>query len=135
MELIQHGENLAHLMDAIVATGSVFGGLLGEPTAELRAQFTGGGPVQLFTPWATISRLDARQVSELGSGRSTLRRQPPLAGPAAQGWRGPEPATLVTHAETYLLIGKTAGWDSDTYRDWLATTRHRLAASGRVPPK
>ena len=44
-------------------------------------------------------------------------------------------ATLVTHAETYLLIGKTAGWDSDTYRDWLATTWHRLAASGRVPPK
>ena len=40
-----------------------------------------------------------------------------------------ETATLVAHAETYLLIGKTAGWDSDTYRDWLATTWHRLAAS------
>ena len=52
--LIQHGENLAHLMDAIVATGSVSGELLGEPSTELRARFTGGGPVQLFTPWATM---------------------------------------------------------------------------------
>ena len=49
--LLQHGENLAHLMDAIVATGSVSGELLGEPSAELRARFTAGGPVQLFTPW------------------------------------------------------------------------------------
>ena len=52
--LIQHGENLAHLMDAIVATGSASGELLGEPSTELRARFTGGGPVQLFTPWATM---------------------------------------------------------------------------------
>ena len=47
-------ENLGHLMDAITATGSVFGELLGEPSAELRARFTGGGPVQLFTPWVTM---------------------------------------------------------------------------------
>lgn len=40
-----------------------------------------------------------------------------------------ETATLVAHAETYLLIGKTTGWDSDTYRDWLETTWHRLATS------
>jgi quinol monooxygenase YgiN len=52
--LIHHGENLAHLMDAITATGSVSGELLGEPSAELRARITGGGPVQLFTPWATM---------------------------------------------------------------------------------
>src|SRR6476659_10224580 len=38
--LIQHGENLAHLIDAIVATGSVSGELLGELSAELRARFT-----------------------------------------------------------------------------------------------
>src|SRR6476619_1687563 len=50
--LIQHGENLAHLMDAIIATGTVFGELLGEPSSELRTRFTAGGPVQLFTPWA-----------------------------------------------------------------------------------
>ena len=52
--LIQHGENLAHLMHAIIATGSVSGELLGEPSAELRARFADGGPVQLFTPWATM---------------------------------------------------------------------------------
>ena len=49
--LIQHGENLAHLMDAITATGSVSGELLGDPSAELRARFADDGPVQLFTPW------------------------------------------------------------------------------------
>ena len=54
--LMQHSENLAHLMDAIVATGRVSGVLLGEPSTELRARFTGGGPVQLFTPWATRSK-------------------------------------------------------------------------------
>src|SRR6478735_8372455 len=43
--LIQHGENLAHLMDAIIATGSVCGELLGELSAELRARFAADGPV------------------------------------------------------------------------------------------
>jgi hypothetical protein len=52
--LIQHGENLAHLMDAIIATGSVSGELLGEPSADLRARLTSGGPVQLFTPWVRL---------------------------------------------------------------------------------
>ena len=52
--LIQHGENLAHLMDAITATGSVSGELLGDPNAELRARITSGGPVQVFTPWARL---------------------------------------------------------------------------------
>jgi len=41
-----------------------------------------------------------------------------------------ETATLLAHAETYLLIRKTTGWDTDTYRDWLSTTWHRLAAGG-----
>jgi quinol monooxygenase YgiN len=49
--LIQHGENLAHLMEAIIATGSVSGELLGDPSAELRGRIAEGGPVQLFTPW------------------------------------------------------------------------------------
>ncbi len=43
-----------------------------------------------------------------------------------------ETATLVAHAETYLLIGHTTGWDSDTYRGWLDTTWHRLAASSAL---
>jgi quinol monooxygenase YgiN len=52
--LIQHGENLAHLLDAITATGSVSGELLGDPSAELRAEDHRRRPVQLFTPWATM---------------------------------------------------------------------------------
>ena len=52
--LIQHGENLAHLMDAIIATGSVSGELLGDLSAELRARFGDGGPVQLFAPWSRM---------------------------------------------------------------------------------
>jgi len=51
--LIEHGEHLAHLMDPIIATGSVSGELLGEPSAELRARLTGSS-VQLFTPWARM---------------------------------------------------------------------------------
>ena len=51
--LILHSENLAHLMEPIMATGSVSGELLGELTAELRARLE-GGPVGLFTPWATM---------------------------------------------------------------------------------
>src|SRR6188472_1725542 len=41
--LVQHGENLAHLMDAIIATGSVSGELLGDLSAELRARFSDDG--------------------------------------------------------------------------------------------
>jgi quinol monooxygenase YgiN len=52
--LIQHGENLAHLMDAIIATGSVSGELLGDPSAEVRANISGDGPVQLFVPWSRM---------------------------------------------------------------------------------
>ena len=52
--LIRHGENLAHLMDAILATGSASGELLGEPSAELRARFADDGPVQLFRPWSRM---------------------------------------------------------------------------------
>jgi quinol monooxygenase YgiN len=52
--LIQHSEHLAHLMDAIVATGSASGELLGEPSEELRSRFDADGPVQLFTPWARM---------------------------------------------------------------------------------
>ena len=48
--LIQHGEHLAHLMAAILATGTCYGELLGEVSAEIRANLK-GGPVQLFTPY------------------------------------------------------------------------------------
>ena len=40
-----------------------------------------------------------------------------------------ETATLVAHAETYLLIRRTTGWDITTYCEWLTTTWLRLAAT------
>lgn len=41
-----------------------------------------------------------------------------------------ETAAVVAHAETYVLLRRTTGWDVDTYRDWLATTWQRLASCG-----
>lgn len=52
--LVLHSENLAHLMEAIVATGSVSGELLGDLSAEMRARFDPDGPVQLFFPWRSL---------------------------------------------------------------------------------
>jgi quinol monooxygenase YgiN len=49
--LIEHGTHLGHLMEAILATGSVSGELLGEPSAEIRAQLAGSDEPQLFTPY------------------------------------------------------------------------------------
>jgi quinol monooxygenase YgiN len=49
-------EHLAHLGDlsgAILATGSVSGELLGEPSAELRANLA-DAPVRLFTPYLSL---------------------------------------------------------------------------------
>jgi quinol monooxygenase YgiN len=39
--LIEHAANIGDLMEAILATGSVSGELLGEPSAELRAKMAG----------------------------------------------------------------------------------------------
>ncbi|MGH9278556.1 MAG: hypothetical protein ACRD12_10700 [Acidimicrobiales bacterium] len=41
-------------MDAITATGSESGELLGDLSAERRARFADGGPVQRFTPWSRM---------------------------------------------------------------------------------
>jgi quinol monooxygenase YgiN len=52
--LIEHAEHLADLMEPILATGSVSGELLGEPSAELRARMPDGGPVRLFTTYQSM---------------------------------------------------------------------------------
>ena len=52
--LIEHSQNLAHLMQPIIATGTVVGELLGEPSPELRAGFAADGPVQLFSPYLSL---------------------------------------------------------------------------------
>jgi quinol monooxygenase YgiN len=51
--LLQHGANMAHLMESIMATGDVSGELLGVLNAELRANLD-GGPVRLFTPYQLL---------------------------------------------------------------------------------
>ena len=52
--LIEHGEHLGDLAGAILATVSVVHGeLLGEASAELRANLA-EGPVQLFTPYRSM---------------------------------------------------------------------------------
>jgi quinol monooxygenase YgiN len=51
--LIQHAAHLGDLMEAIIATGSVSGELLGEPSADLKARMT-GGVVRLFTLYQSI---------------------------------------------------------------------------------
>ena len=52
--LIEHGANLAHLMDAILATGSISGELLGEPSAEIKANLAGSEEPRLFTPYQLL---------------------------------------------------------------------------------
>jgi quinol monooxygenase YgiN len=51
--LVEHAANLGPLMEAILATGSVSGELLGEPSAELRAQLA-DSPVGLFTRFMSL---------------------------------------------------------------------------------
>jgi quinol monooxygenase YgiN len=51
--LIEHAANLGDLSGAILATGSVVGEVLGEPSAELRATLA-GSPVRLFTPYLSM---------------------------------------------------------------------------------
>ena len=51
--LIEHTANLGDIGEAILATGSVSGELLGEPSAELRAKLA-DGPVRLLTPFLSM---------------------------------------------------------------------------------
>jgi len=81
--LIEHAKHLGDLMEAIPATGSVSGELLGEPSAELRAKLA-DSEVRLFTPscqcrhrspaWARLLRAVAAFALKLlpPRGRATL---------------------------------------------------------------
>jgi quinol monooxygenase YgiN len=51
--LIEHAAHLGDLGEAVLATGSVSGELLGEPSAELRASLA-DSPVRLFTPYLSM---------------------------------------------------------------------------------
>jgi quinol monooxygenase YgiN len=51
--LVEHAAHLGDLTEAILATGSVSGELLGVPSAELRAKLADSG-VRLFTPFLSM---------------------------------------------------------------------------------
>jgi quinol monooxygenase YgiN len=51
--LIEHAAHLGDITEAIAATGSVSGELLGEPSADLRAKMT-DSEVRLFTPYQSM---------------------------------------------------------------------------------
>jgi hypothetical protein len=53
--LIRHGQNMAPLMEAIMATATIHGELLGDPSDELRANLAPDGPVQLFLPYLSLA--------------------------------------------------------------------------------
>jgi hypothetical protein len=38
-------------------------------------------------------------------------------------------SSILSSAETYLLITRMTGWDLDAYQDWLAVTSARLSAA------
>jgi quinol monooxygenase YgiN len=52
--LIEHAAHVGDLTEAILATGSVSGELLGEPSAELRAKLAGSEVPVLFTPFQSM---------------------------------------------------------------------------------
>jgi quinol monooxygenase YgiN len=52
--LIDHGQNMADLMEPIVATAIVTGEILGEMTPELRALFTGDNPQRFPTRFMAL---------------------------------------------------------------------------------
>ena len=51
--LIEHAAQLGDMMEAILATGSVSGELLGEPSPDLRAKVA-DSKVRLFTPFLSM---------------------------------------------------------------------------------
>ena len=54
---IEHAANLGHLFDAVLATVEVVHGeLLGEASAELRANLAGSDVPVLFTPYRSMRR-------------------------------------------------------------------------------
>src|SRR5215211_6061928 len=52
--LLEHGANMAEISPAVLATATVEGELLGDPSPELRAKLTGPEP-QLFTPYLSLN--------------------------------------------------------------------------------
>jgi len=67
--LIEHAAHLGDLSEAILATGSVSGEFLGEPSSELRAKVA-ESVVRLFTPYLSMST----PIAGLGEAAPSRRR-------------------------------------------------------------
>lgn len=94
------------------------------PLLEVALQAAPSEP--LIAAAATAGREDTRRA--MGEFWSRLGADGLLPRSADLEWLT-ETGTLLAHAETYLLLAKTAGWDSDRYREWLATSWRRFAAA------
>ena len=51
--LLEHGANMSEISEQVLATATVEGELLGDPSAEIRARLTGPEP-QLFLPYLAL---------------------------------------------------------------------------------
>ena len=51
--LLEHGANMSEVSPAVLATATVEGELLGDPSPELRVKLTGPEP-ELFTPYMSL---------------------------------------------------------------------------------
>ena len=52
--LIEHARNMAEISEQVLKTGTVEGELLGEPSAEIKANIAEGEQPRLLTPWLTM---------------------------------------------------------------------------------
>ena len=55
--LIEHGAHMADITEAVLATGTVEGEVLGEPSEELREKLA-ASPVRLFTPLLSMKPVE-----------------------------------------------------------------------------
>ena len=49
--LLEHGRNMAEISEQVLKTGTVEGELLGDVTAEIRANVESGEQPKLYSPW------------------------------------------------------------------------------------
>jgi AcrR family transcriptional regulator len=109
-----------HLMAALTAS------LMARTGPLLDVAFQAAPSESLIAAAAAAGRAETRRT--LREFWQRIRDDGWLAPPVDLEWLT-ETATIVAHAETYLLIAKTNGWDVDTYREWLVTTWQRLAGA------
>jgi AcrR family transcriptional regulator len=79
---------------------------------------------------AQAGRVSTKQT--LGEFWQRIEQDGLLPADADREWLT-ETATLLAHADTYLLLRRTTDWDVVTYQAWLETTWRRLVAGCSQP--